>query len=206
MQSTAKVCPCCRLERMNGRTEWRTSFGPFARQQTTKYNLVVKSFALTPPANLFTATAGARRNWHPPLHGRRCSSPPSKLVQVRQLPFASRSFSSCRRKVGVLFSCIMHQKCWHCNEGAINYFTYLPFRELVLWFTRFCLARYEHKWAWAWHYNGAHAVHSFFMCRTECLLTPQHGTDQLTAPPNPPICSSPSPLIYVCKWRQVIRT
>lgn len=74
MQSTAKVCPCCRLERMNGRTEWRTSFGPFARQQTTKYNLVVKSFALTPPANLFTATAGARRNWHPPLHGTRCST------------------------------------------------------------------------------------------------------------------------------------
>lgn len=69
MQSTAKVCPCCRLERMNGRTEWRTSFGPFARQQTTKYNLVVKSFALTPPANLFTATAGARRNWNSPLHG-----------------------------------------------------------------------------------------------------------------------------------------
>lgn len=179
---------------------------PICQTANNKIQFSCKKFCTNSTGKLVYGDSGRTKELTPASAWEALLHPPSKLVQVRQLPFASRSFSSCSRKVGVLFSCIMHQKCWHCNEGAINYFTYLPFRELVHWFTRFCLARYEHKWAWAWHYNGAHAVHSFFMCRTECLLTPQHGTDQLTAPPNPPICSSPSPLIYVCKWRQVIRT
>lgn len=53
MQST-KVCPA--LLHADYR---RNSFGPFARQQTTtKYNLVVKTFALTPHGKLVYRHSG----------------------------------------------------------------------------------------------------------------------------------------------------
>lgn len=91
-------------------------FWPICQTANNKIQFSCKKFCTNSTGKLVYSDSGHTKELTPSLCMESLLSPlpPTKLVQVRQLPFASRSFSSCScsRKVAVLSSCIMHQKCW----------------------------------------------------------------------------------------------